>query len=176
MANEWRDAVIGQLDWYWSKVFRPRLASMEDEEYLWEPVEGCWTVRPDAGGRTVIDWQFPEPEPAPVTTIAWRLCHLGTTLAQRARFHFGDPAMDEGATFLPLTSGDGVAFVEEGFEAWRSGIEAWRSGVEEAESNAPSTTPHDMAAVLVHMNREVIHHAAEVALLRDLYRHSAGRA
>ena len=30
-----------------------------------------------------------------------------------------------------------------------------------------------MAALVLHVNREVIHHGAEIALLRDLYRHHA---
>ena len=30
-----------------------------------------------------------------------------------------------------------------------------------------------MAALVLHVNREVIHHGAEVALLRDLYRAQA---
>jgi hypothetical protein len=30
-----------------------------------------------------------------------------------------------------------------------------------------------MAALVLHINREVIHHGAEVALLRDLYRAQA---
>jgi hypothetical protein len=29
-----------------------------------------------------------------------------------------------------------------------------------------------MAALVLHINREIIHHGAEIALLRDLYRHS----
>jgi hypothetical protein len=30
---------------------------------------------------------------------------------------------------------------------------------------------YPMAALVLHINREIIHHAAEIALLRDLYRH-----
>jgi hypothetical protein len=31
-----------------------------------------------------------------------------------------------------------------------------------------------MAALILHINREAIHHGAEIALLRDLYRWQAG--
>jgi len=34
--------------------------------------------------------------------------------------------------------------------------------------------PASMAALVLHVNREIIHHGAEVALLRDLYRANAG--
>ena len=35
---------------------------------------------------------------------------------------------------------------------------------------------HPTAALVLHINREAIHHGAEVALLRDLYLHSTGLA
>ena len=34
--------------------------------------------------------------------------------------------------------------------------------------------PANMAALVLHVNREIIHHGAEVALLRDLFGASAG--
>jgi hypothetical protein len=55
------------------------LAGIEDDEYFWEPVEGCWTVHrrsevraasADGCGEWVIDYVVPEPDPAPLTTIA----------------------------------------------------------------------------------------------------------
>ena len=45
------------------------------DEYLWEPVSGCWTVREIADGVRA-DWADPDPDPPPVTTIAWRLWHV----------------------------------------------------------------------------------------------------
>src|SRR5689334_10942147 len=35
-----------QLDWYWCQNLRPRLDGLTDEEYFWEPVRGCWSIRP----------------------------------------------------------------------------------------------------------------------------------
>jgi hypothetical protein len=32
-----------------------------------------------------------------------------------------------------------------------------------------------MAALVLHINRELLHHGAEVALLRDLFLHADGR-
>jgi hypothetical protein len=31
-------------------------------------------------------------------------------------------------------------------------------------------TDHSMAELVLHINREMLHHGAEIALLRDLYR------
>lgn len=174
MASDWRAAVVEQLEWYWTAMFRPRLEGLGDQEYLWEPVEGCWTVRRAGDGRAVLDWQFPEPDPPPFTTIAWRLCHLARTMAQRASFHFGDASVGDESTAPPLDARAAVELVGWSFEAWRSGVEAWRSAAEEDERPGRSGSSDDLAGVLVHMNREVIHHAAEVALLRDLYRGARG--
>ncbi len=91
----WNIELSAQLDWYWSNGFRPRLAGLTDQEYLWEPVEGCWSVRPIGNGKYMADYQWPEPSPPPVTTIAWRMSHLaGPILAWRNCNHFGGPSFD----------------------------------------------------------------------------------
>jgi hypothetical protein len=45
---DWSDELHAQLDWHWQHQLRPRLDGLTDEEYLWEPVPGCWSIR----GRT----------------------------------------------------------------------------------------------------------------------------
>ncbi len=37
-----------------------RLTGLTDEEYLWEPVPGCWSLRPGEGGRWQADFVHPE--------------------------------------------------------------------------------------------------------------------
>jgi hypothetical protein len=63
------------------------LAGITDEEFFWEPVAGCWTVHrrseqraksADGSGEWVLDYEMPEPQPAPVTTIAWRTVHIAS--------------------------------------------------------------------------------------------------
>jgi hypothetical protein len=82
---DWNYQLTEQLDRHWREHVRPRLAGLTDAEYRWEPVAGAWNVRPrgtgsapvQAGaGEFVIDYAWPEPDPAPVTTIAWRLGHI----------------------------------------------------------------------------------------------------
>ncbi|GAB3290701.1 hypothetical protein [Parasphingorhabdus pacifica] len=54
-----------QLDWHWREQLRPRLDGLVDAEYFWEPVDGCWNVRPrktstpgaaDGGGEFTADF------------------------------------------------------------------------------------------------------------------------
>jgi hypothetical protein len=57
---------------------RDLVEGLSEDEFWWEPVGGCWTVRQDATGRWSADYpEPPHPVPAPFTTIAWRLVHVG---------------------------------------------------------------------------------------------------
>lgn len=52
-----------------------RLKGLDGEEFSWEPVGGRWSVRAtDDGWR--VDWDDSDPEPPPVTSIAWRMWHI----------------------------------------------------------------------------------------------------
>src|SRR5215470_2448485 len=104
MDINWSNELAEQLDWQWQNHLRPRLEGLTDQEYFWEPVPGCWSLRKrgastaprTAGaGDYLYEFTYPEPDPAPVTTIAWRLAHLiALVLAERNASHFGGPAAD----------------------------------------------------------------------------------
>ncbi|GAA4869958.1 DinB family protein [Serinicoccus chungangensis] len=180
--------LVEQLDWHWTQQARPRLDGLTDEEYLWEPVPGTWTARPRAaapppsvtaragGGDWQLDWADPEPEPAPVTSIAWRLGHVVVgVLGTRAHSHFGGPPADLLGWDYAGTADGALDQLDAAYAAWSAGVrgldaEALRRPVGPAEgpwADAP------MIALVLHINREVIHHLAEVALLRDLWAHGA---
>lgn len=123
-----------------------------------------------------IDFGFPPPEPAPVTTIAWRLAHLVVgVLGARIHGHFGGPAYDYDyeSYDYPATAQESLAQLDRLVERWIAGVR----GLDDAALAAPcgpSEGPwaeHPMAELVLHINREVIHHGSEIALLRDLYAH-----
>jgi hypothetical protein len=163
-----------QLDLQWTSVLGPRFQGLTDDEYLWEPVPGCWSVRPGPDGRFRMDFARPEPQPPPVTTIAWRLCHVGGALAQRANHHFGDATLLRDEIDMPGTAAGGLALVESAYAAWCAGLDALDEAALERSGSAGGPGTLDarfpFADVILHVNREVLHHGAEVALLRDLYR------
>lgn len=179
--------LVDQLDWHWHNQLRGRFDGLTDDEFLWEPVSGCWSVRPreeaaseDArgAGEYVIDWEFPAPVPSPVTTIAWRLGHIAVpVLGARAANHFGEGGVGGATTTWSPHASDGLTLVDRHYEAWMSGLrtlsdeDLWRpcGEVEGPYADEP------FIALVLHINREVIHHGAEVSLLRDLYRARAGR-
>lgn len=182
IAIDWNHRLLEQLTWHWENHLRPRFDGLTDEEYLWEPVGGCWNVRrrgegtaPIAAGTGdfTVDFAFPEPDPAPVTTIAWRLAHIivGVFGARNAS-HFGGPAVAYETFAYAGTAKEALAQLDSGYAAWVEGVEALGSqGL--AEPCGPAEGPYSqepMAALVLHINREVLHHGAEIALLRDLYR------
>ncbi|MFE9394015.1 DinB family protein [Streptomyces flavidovirens] len=169
----WRTEVLDQLDLYWDHQLMPRLAGLTDDEYLWEPVPDCWTIRTDGDGRAMFDWQDPVPEPPAVTTIAWRLCHIAFhVLGIRASAHFGDGSLTIDTASLPVTAEDGLAALHEHYHTWRKGV----LSLDDAGMQRPigevegQWGERPMATLVLHVNREVMHHGAEIALLRDLYR------
>jgi hypothetical protein len=186
MPLDWGQLLAGQLAFYWDVHLRPRLEGLNDEEYFWEPVEGCWSLRRGADGRWRLDGTWPEasspPSPPPVTTIAWRLVHIGATcLANRASTFFGDGSVPEEADMfdprhvpadLPGNAEDAVAFLERAHRHWHEGV----AGLDEEGLRRPlgvkggPYAADPMAELVIHINREVMHHGAEIALLRDLYR------
>jgi DinB superfamily len=179
---DWSHELVEQLDWHWQHHVWPRLTTISDDEYLWEPVAGAWSLRrrgeartPMAAGAadTVADYQYPEPQPAPFTTIAWRMGHIAIgVLGSRAANHFGDGGVDYPTTDWPLTAAGGLALLRGHYDAWLTGVRSLGDdGL--ARPCGPSEGPWadaPMAALVLHITREVIHHGAEICLLRDLYR------
>jgi hypothetical protein len=157
----------------WERL-RNRLEGLTDEEYFWEPVPGCWTIRQLTDGSYVWDFEWPEPDPPPVTTIAWRLTHVAVN-DDRFRPWLGlaaHPSRQRRAV-----PGSAAAAIE--------AVEATRT--EMHEDLAEVTDDYLWADVgpiggpyaqftrvswVLHALDEVIHHGAEVGLLRDLHRRS----
>ncbi|GAA4596381.1 DinB family protein [Planotetraspora phitsanulokensis] len=160
---------------------------MTDDEYFWEPVPGCWSVRRRSSGpgpgATLLtgtgDWgrdaaPAPHPEPPPFTTIAWRLSHLSELLAMRADHTNGSHAMTREEYPVAADAATAVAALDAGAEAWRSALLA-------ADDRALDTVGHStypygsdpenpFIDIVWWVNQELLHHGAEIALLRDLYR------
>ncbi|MEV6603014.1 DinB family protein [Kutzneria sp. NPDC051319] len=176
---DWTDLLIDQADWHWTNQLRPRLEGLSDDEYRWEPVAGAWNVRPRGTSATamaagtgdyVIDFAFPQPDPAPVTTIAWRLGHIIVgVLGMRVASHFGGPAMDYNNHDYPGDAATALRQLDDNYQAWMDGVRK----ADLAEPCGPAEGPFadsPMARLVLHINRELLHHGAEIALLRDLYR------
>jgi hypothetical protein len=181
----WNARLREQLTFHWKTHVRPKLTGLTDDEYFWEPVPDCWSVRPREDARTeivggsgayVAEFAYPEPDPAPVTTIAWRLGHITVgVFGMRNASHFGGPPIDYFSYDYPSTAAQALADLDDGCARWVDGVEALGiDGLERqvGEAEGPFAA-HTMADLALHIHREVIHHGAEILLLRDLYRSRA---
>ncbi|MBC2932023.1 DinB family protein [Nocardioides sp. zg-1228] len=174
MTNSRITQLAEQLDWHWTAQLRPRFDGLTDDEYFFEPVPGCWTIRRH-GTRMVPDFADPPPQPEPLTTIAWRMAHVIVgVLATRAHSHFGGPPADYESWDYAADADTALRQLDDAYRLWRDGVH----GLADADLDTPvgpaegpwAAAP--MATLILHINREVIHHGAEIALLRDLYAHT----
>ena len=164
---------------------------LTDAEYLWEPVDGCWSVRSRAegpgrgavkllgAGRWGRDAAPKPPSPPPVTTIAWRLDHLAETLLGRADHLGGSRSFTRAGYESRPDAAGAVEQLRRAARDWRRAI----LGVDESDYDRTglSSYPYGSDADELFLsnvwwqNQEVLHHGAEIALLRDLYTHRASR-
>ena len=182
-AIDWTAQLVDQLEFHWQGQLRPRLEGLTDDEYHFSPApdELTWGVRPKGTGTAemragagdfTIDFAYPEPTPAPLTTIAWRIGHLVVgVLGARWHSHFGGPAYDYMTHVYAGNATVGLEQLDRAYAGWMDGVrgldaDALAAPVGPAEgpwADAP------MATLVLHITREVIHHGAEICLLRDLY-------
>ena len=181
---DWVRAIaVDQLGFYWDHTLWPRLQGLTDDEYFWEPVEDAWSVRRTADGVLEMDGRgAQQPDPPPVTTIAWRLTHIAVDIfATRADTFFGDDDGDGvgGDMFderhrppLPGSAAAALALLESAYRRWRDGLLSLdeQAFLALLGPRGAFFADQPMAALALHLNREAMHHGGEIGLLRDLYR------
>ena len=113
------DHLAEQLDFHWRTALRPRMEGLTDDEYFWEPVRDCWTVHREGS----IDFVYPEPQPAPFTTIAWRLAHVIVgVLAMRNHSHFGGPPADYRSWHYATDATTALRQLDDAVHRWITGV------------------------------------------------------
>lgn len=155
--------------------FTARIEGLTDEEYLWEPVPDCWSLYRDVDGKLRMRWGLIFDEVPPVTTIAWRYTHISDLLCEeRCATYIGlDP---EGEDLFADGAPPDVARARELFEA---AFARWKRYVTAADETTffgeigpvgGAFARQTRAKFILHILDEVIHHGAEIGVLRDLYR------
>ena len=182
LDRSWNETLRDQLAFHYRELFWPRLEGLTDEEYLWEPAPGSWSIRPRTeattshaagAGDLVMDYAWPEPDPAPMTTIAWRIAHVVVgCFAERTGNHFGGDPTDYERWTYAASADEAIRQLDAAYVAWSAGVaglgeEGLARPVGAAEGPFAEAPYADL---VLHINRELIHHGAEICLLRDLYR------
>jgi hypothetical protein len=135
-----------------------------------------WSVRPRGTstapisvgtGDFTMEYAEPEPDPVPVTTIAWRICHmLVGVFGMRVAGHFGGEPVEYETYDYPGDAATVLARLDEVYAACMSGVRGL--GDEDLRQPCgPAEGPFadkPMATLVLHINREALHHSAEIAL------------
>jgi DinB superfamily len=166
---------------------RDRFEGLTDDEYLWEPAQPAWSVRRRGEARAAGafgsgDWVIDhdrDPDPPPLTTIAWRITHLLGMYEGRWHWTLGPRTIDPKDLLVP------TPVARQALDQLWAQTDRWLTDAgtltdEQLDTVGFGQYPYGLdpqlpfIAILWWMNREFIHHAAEIALLRDLYRARGG--
>ena len=181
MEIDWNAELIDQLETHWRHQLRPRLDGLTDEEFFWQPVPGCWTLsrrgessapKSFGTGEFTMDYADPPHDREPVTTIAWRLAHIIGVFGSPAAPHFEGTDADRLTVDFPGTAEAALRQLDEAHDAWISDVrDLGAAGIVRPQGalSPPEFADAPMARLIMFVHLEVIHHGAEVCLLRDLY-------
>jgi hypothetical protein len=164
--------LISLSDYVFGRTWR-RLDGLTNSEYFWEPVPGCWSVHVGRDDVATVD-RARRPDPPPFTTIAWRLWHLidcyGADRNEQLLLSRDDGAGDFRCAPRP-TAETALAAFEHANGWWRDLLSRLTEGDLSAPLG-PAAGPYaddDKAAYVLHQLDEMIHHGAELGVLRDMY-------
>lgn len=177
---------LGQLGFSWLEL-STRLATVTQDEFAREPSPGALrvvrrgqqrTARTLGTGEWVAEWPEGYDHPGP-RTIAWLVAHLTEAYFERWEWTFGDRRRRRADAVVHGEVDPAREELARWVDAWRTGV----TGVPDAEFmtvGLSQATEIDAAApfghLVLHMNRELIHHGAEILTLTDLFRSSAAEA
>lgn len=161
------DDVVALFDHVFARATH-RLDGITDAEYLWEPAPGCWTVRDGS-----LDGEGQLVDHPPVTTIGWRICHVADAIARHPLHGLLKAGFSPSAREFPTSASAGVSYLTRSYAEWRALLDdvddsLWLSPL---GPDAGPFSDSTALALVLHNADELIHHLAEVALLRDLFRH-----
>lgn len=176
--------VRGQLGFSWLEL-SDRLATLTQAELEWEPGpdalrvvrrESERTPRTLGAGEWVMEWPEGPDSPQP-RTVAWLVAHLTEAFFERWEWTFGPHERRRDAVTFSGEVGPAVAGLRHEVDRWRAGVDglpddgAFTVGLSQAtEIDAQAPFAH----LVAHMNRELVHHGAEIMVLQDLYRAAHG--
>jgi hypothetical protein len=147
---------------------------------MWCPVDTpSWSVSVGSDGVARADLEKPDPTPPPFTTIGWRLWHMGPDCLDSYSVRlFGTNGSGITDRTWTTSADEAVEILGRSFQNFRKGFA--ESSVQELMSPIGDAfgpfAPKNRIDLALHAEREIIHHGAEVALLRDLYRANSLRA
>jgi hypothetical protein len=172
-------------------------SELSEDEFFWEPVPGCWSIRrrdecrtpdPFGKGEWVVDFDAGVVEGKvvePITTIAWLFWHVGSMAGRAADLDFlgGTRSAESGWTspyFVEhpvfLASSEAVDVMRTGWRALDQAIRASTDEDLELDTRFWSGPPAKGYQIIASILNEISHHGTQVCTLRDLYRAVEGHS
>ena len=177
--------LLEQLETSW-ELFRPKLEGLTDEEFFWQPVPQWWSIRRRNAVRTKAfigkaEWVLEDGEMSfdnePMTTIAWLIGHHASSMLLRNDYTFGAKSLKPDDIAFPGTAEDALAFLDEAQALWIKGVKTLSENDLDIIGlcSYPDGLDPEMpfSSVIWWTNRELIHHAAEIGIIREFYKLSS---
>jgi len=165
------EVLLGQLDDAWGRV-QDYLAGLTAAEFAWSPGGNVWHLaRSERDGRWTIPYSWVPPQPAPFTTIAWRMAHMAVNKVLVLDHAFGARKARLAALDLPGDVDGMVAYLRECHLPLRAQVERLADDdlatPRYTEWGEQRTTERIITSAILHD----VEHGAQIAAVRELYRH-----
>ena len=158
-----------QMDEAFSFV-RGVVEGLTDDEFSWEPVAGCWRVYQGEGGRWTYDYELPEPDPSPFTTIGWRLFHVASCKVMYHEYAFGPGRTTWDTIEVPHSAAAAISMLERGQALLVDDVGALADADLEVERPTNWGERWPAWRILWTMVHHDLWHGGEIGAVRDLYR------
>ncbi len=152
------------------RMIRDRVDGLSDEEFWWAPVAEAWTVRLTERGTWAADYEEPDPDPAPITTIGWRVVHVAECKLMYHEYAFGQARLTWPELDSPHTATEAISFLERGHRLVVEALDDFDDdGLERSvETNWGESWP--AWRIFWTMIHHDLWHGGEIGAMRDLFR------
>lgn len=161
--------LLAQLDDVWGRV-QDNLAGLTVEEFAWSPSENVWHLT-QKNGHWTIPYSWAPPEPAPFTTIGWRMAHLAANKVLVLDHAFGRRTARLADLDLPTDVAGMMNYLRECHLLLRAQVD----GLTDDDLPAPRFTEwgeqRSTERIVISAILHDLEHGAQIATVRELFRH-----
>ena len=161
-----REMLSWQFDLVW-RLAGYHLPLLTDEECLWEPAPGSWSVRQRTDGSWHADWAEPVPDRAPPTTIGWLTWHILWWWGSASSALRNENIAEREAVRWPGNAAATIDALNALSTQWADVLS--RATDLERPVAYPWSEPRPLRLLLAWANCELMKNVAEIGMLRHLF-------
>lgn len=163
MATDLRTILRDQCDVAWS-LFEYHAEALTDEVLLWSPSAHQWTMR-QVDDRWRADLAKVEPDPVPVTTIAWLTWHMGWWWSTATAHLAQTPAPSPDEIQWPESASEIIRWLDRIHVQWQQVLADTERLDDEASYPWPEGSGKTLADMAAWVNVELTKNIAEIGQL-----------